>query len=79
MIMTTMERSKFNKQYNYRLVLSSDNIDLKHCGNCTHFSVTKRINKIDECLLMVGCGIPFDEIKVNSRRGLCNLHQRIKQ
>jgi len=78
MMMSQMERSTFNKVYNYRLVLSSDNIDLKHCGNCVHLGGIKGIIKIVGCSLMKQCGIPPNEILVNRRRGLCDLHQRGK-
>jgi len=71
MNMQPMERSAFNERYNYRLVLASDNIDLKHCRNCRH------LGEIG-CLLMIQCGMPREEIKVLRRRGLCDLWQRAK-
>jgi len=72
MMIGKMERSTFNKQHNYRLVCVSDNIDLKHCGNCTH--VVDGVG----CNLMWQSGITGEEIKVNNRRGLCALWQRKK-
>jgi hypothetical protein len=71
-----MERSTFNKQYNYRLVLISDNIDLKHCGNCIHLNGIKGFIEIDGCFLMKQCGISPENIKVNNRRSVCDLWQR---
>jgi len=78
MMMGKIERSTFNKQYNYRHVLVSDNIDLKHCGNCAHIDGIKGIAEVDGCFLMRKCHIPLKEIKVNKRRGLCALWKRKK-
>jgi len=78
MTMPQMPRSAFNKQHRYRLVLSSDNIALINCGNCAHFGGIKGVIEVDGCFLMTQCGIPPEEFKVNTRRGLCDLHQRKK-
>jgi len=45
------DRLSFNKRYNYRLVYSSDNIDLRHCGNCTHLHCEKS-SEIFRCSYM---------------------------
>ena len=73
-----MERSTFNKRYNYRLVAVSDNIELKHCGNCAHTIQNKHHKSLDGCYLMVQAKIPTQEININRRRGLCNLWQKQK-
>ena len=70
MMQKLMERSTFDKQHNYRLVLSSDNIHLRHCGNCANLT-----RFTSDCFIMVGYGIPPEERKVNHSRGLCNRHQ----
>jgi hypothetical protein len=79
MMMSKMERSTFNKTYNYRLVVTSDNIDLKHCGNCTHYGGIKGLFEVDGCFLMIQCEIPRKEIEINQRRGLCDLWQKKKE
>ena len=81
MMMSPMPRSTFNTTYNYRLVVWSDNIDLKHCGNCTHALLKgiETMRKEEGCFLMVQCDIPSREIIVNRRRGLCDLWQRRKE
>jgi len=80
MMMSPMERSAFNKTYNYRHEqITSDNIDLKHCGNCTHLNGIKGIAEVDGCYLMAQCLIPHGEITVNRRRGLCDLWQKRKR
>jgi len=71
-----LERPIFNKQHNYRLVLTSDNIDLKHCGNCDHVILTAGEKNLDECSAMSGYGVPPGDRDVNSLRGLCDLHRR---
>jgi len=78
MMMTQIERSTFNKQYNYRLVMVSDNIDFKHCGNCAHTIPNEHHASLDGCYLMVQSRIPTVEVIVNRRRGLCNLWQEQK-
>jgi ferredoxin len=67
-----MERSAFNKQHNYRFTTTSDNIYLKHCGNCGNLCPYKRM-KNDECLAMVSYGIPLEKRNVDRRCGLCDL------
>ena len=76
MMMNYMDRSTFERQYNYRFTLASDNIDLKHCENCAHLNGIKGIKEVDGCYLMYQCRIPPDELKVDYRHGLCDLHQR---
>jgi len=78
MMQKLISRSTFNKKYRYRLVLASDNIYLRNCGNCTNLSILKLIKKADNCFLMGGYGIPEEERNVNRCRGLCDLHQWVK-
>jgi len=71
--MTMLQRGReaFNKRHRYRSVLSSDNIDLKHCGNCAN------LNRFTgDCSLMAGYGVQPEERKADRRRGLCDLWQR---
>ena len=76
MIQKVKTRSMFDKKYNYRLVLSSDNIDIKHCGNCVNLSGQKGLLRINRCYRMKQYGLSSGEIDVNVRRGLCDLHRR---
>jgi len=76
MTMPQIGRPAFNSQFHYRLVLSSDNIDLKHCGNCAHLNGIVGDLRNYGCSLMKQCGIPPEGIRVNVRRGLCDFHQR---
>ena len=76
MMMGQMGRSTFNTQYNYQLVATSDNIVLKHCGNCIHHGNALFNVSPGECSLIKQCGAI--DISINSRQGLCDLWQRKK-
>jgi len=70
-------RSEYDKKYNYRPVLSSDNIDLRHCGNCkmnNYFQ--KQIEEFDKCSRMEWLGVPSKETTVSCSRAVCDLWQR---
>jgi len=66
-----MNRTEYNRKYYYRSVLFSDNIDLKHCGNCAHISFFIGKSAFDECSAMVRFNV--SETKVSCSNGLCNI------
>ena len=81
MQMSPMERSTYNAKYNYRLVVRSDNIDLKHCDNCYHFlsnaneEYLVHNRGLKACHLMLQSGNSFNDSHVEMR-GLCDLYLR---
>jgi len=77
--MQKMTRTEYNREYNYRLTLSSDNIDLHHCGNCASLNYFKGITEFDGYSTMERFSIPPEETNVNCSRGVCSLWRRKKK
>jgi len=71
-----MNRSEFEELYQYRLGMKSDNIDLRHCGNCAHLDGIKGVAEVDGCFQMAKRRIAHRETKVNRERGFCILWER---
>jgi hypothetical protein len=78
--MEKMTRTEYDRKYNYRKVISSDNIDLHHCGDCNSINYFKKgITDFDGCSTMERFSIPPEQTKVNCSNGVCRLWRRKKQ
>jgi hypothetical protein len=73
-----MNKLMAERRENNGKVLSSDNIDLHHCGNCAYINYFKGVADFDGCSTMKRFGIPPEETKVNCGRGLCDIWRKKK-
>ena len=84
MMIQKMERSAFNKEYQYNLIdVSADGVFYKCCGNCCHFGLNAddiwRWSGYRVCGLIMQSGNDLNNSVVNPRRGKCNLWQEAKE